>query len=285
MPIIRSRHSFDDHFTQIPNAWIRDPRLSLKAKGLLAQLMSHSVGWSISLKSLARDNDCGIDLIRSAIDELRQVGYLVRSDARERDDQGRLGDYIYRTSEPTSEKPTLENPTLENPTPKNNNSKEEKDKEDTLSTAELERDFDEFWKTYPRKVGKEQARKAFRRLYSKHRDDMLNGVTRMANDPNLPEQRYIPHASTWLFRAGWEDEPFPERQRTPEEIALLARQKSEADRARRLEASRQLHEEMDRAVQQAAPPPKCVHGKTIVSCTTCSQRLADGADPNDLIAN
>ena len=35
MPVIRGHHSFDNHFTQIPNHWLRDSRLSFKARGLM----------------------------------------------------------------------------------------------------------------------------------------------------------------------------------------------------------------------------------------------------------
>ena len=41
MPLIRGHHTFDDQFVQIPNAWMRDNRLSLKARGLLAQIKTH----------------------------------------------------------------------------------------------------------------------------------------------------------------------------------------------------------------------------------------------------
>jgi len=64
MPLVRGRHSFDDQFTQIPNAWLRDNRLSLQARGLLAQLMSHAPGWNITQESLAKANNIGRDAMR-----------------------------------------------------------------------------------------------------------------------------------------------------------------------------------------------------------------------------
>jgi hypothetical protein len=76
MPLIRGHHSFDDHFTQIPNDWLRDKTISLGAKGLLAQLLSHAPGWRISQESLARDNGVGRDAIRTLINELLEAGYL-----------------------------------------------------------------------------------------------------------------------------------------------------------------------------------------------------------------
>lgn len=121
MPLIRSEHFFDTDFTQIPNAWLRDQRLSLGAIGLLGQLLSHKPGWSISQESLAQANGCGRDLIRSLINELTAAGYLERSQERTRNGLGHMGGYTYRTTEPhnlvtMSDSPTLAQPTLGAPT-------------------------------------------------------------------------------------------------------------------------------------------------------------------------
>lgn len=71
--------------------------------------------------------------------------------------------------------------------------------------------FDEFWKVYPRKVGKLAAKKAWGRikpapgLY----DKILLAVEQQKK--NLQWQRdngqYIPHPSTWLNQGRWDDEP------------------------------------------------------------------------------
>lgn len=75
--------------------------------------------------------------------------------------------------------------------------------------------FDEFWQTYPRRAGKAAARKAWDRLSrTVGQQVMLDGARRLAADPNLPskdEARFIPHPSTWLNAAGWDDDPLPPR--------------------------------------------------------------------------
>ena len=70
--------------------------------------------------------------------------------------------------------------------------------------------FKEFWEHYPRKVGKRAAETAYRNA-TKRTDEstILEGVKRYATDPNLPDPKFIPHASTWLNRDGWLDEPEP----------------------------------------------------------------------------
>ena len=104
-------------YTVISNHHLRNKDLSLKAKGLLSQMLSLPEDWDFTLKGLSRINREQIDAIREAVKELEQAGYIVRS--RERDSQGRLrgADYIiYEQPQPVPDSPTLDNPTLDNPT-------------------------------------------------------------------------------------------------------------------------------------------------------------------------
>ena len=100
MPLIRGHHSFDDHFTQIPNNWVRDSNLSLKAIGLLTQLMSHRPGWNMSISSLARFNKTGVRTIKSAVQELELNGYLLRSEKQQHNPDGTFADFIWTTADP-----------------------------------------------------------------------------------------------------------------------------------------------------------------------------------------
>ena len=109
-------------YTVMSNHHLRNRALSLKAKGLLSQMLSLPEDWDYTLQGLARINRESIDAIRQAIRELEQTGYIQRS--RERDEKGRLrgADYvIFELPQPipASVSPTLENPTLENPTQEN----------------------------------------------------------------------------------------------------------------------------------------------------------------------
>ena len=104
-------------YTVMSNHHLRNKALSLKAKGLLSQMLSLPEDWDFTLKGLSLINREQIDAIRAAVRELEQAGYIVRS--RERDSQGRLrgADYIiYEQPQPVPDSPTLENPTLDNPT-------------------------------------------------------------------------------------------------------------------------------------------------------------------------
>ena len=122
------------------NHHLRNHALSLKAKGLLSQMLSLPEDWDYTLQGLAQINKESIDAIREAVRELERAGYIKRS--RERDERGCLRGTVYTIYEqphaeptpeepaqalptsdnPTLEKPMLEKPTLENPTQLNTES-------------------------------------------------------------------------------------------------------------------------------------------------------------------
>ncbi|STY72322.1 Uncharacterised protein [Megamonas hypermegale] len=106
-------------YTVMSNHHLRNKELTLKAKGLLSQMLSLPEDWDYTLAGLSHINREKIDAIREAVRELERAGYIVRS--RERDEKGRLrgADYvIYEQPQltPTPDLPTLENPTQEKPT-------------------------------------------------------------------------------------------------------------------------------------------------------------------------
>jgi biotin operon repressor len=215
MPLIRGHHSFDDHFTQIPNAWLRDSKISLGAKGLLAQLLSHAPGWKVSQENLAHANGIGRDAIRTLINELLEAGYLSRSEDRERNEKGYLGGFTYTTQDPSAE-PTLDNPTQDNPLHKNNNIKKNNLKNNERIYSDFQEfHFEEFWKNYPKKVDKGAALRAFRKA-AKNFDTkvILEGAKRYAEDPNLPERQFIKNPATWLNAEAWNNGPLPQRKKT-----------------------------------------------------------------------
>ena len=107
-------------YTVMSNHHLRNKELSLKAKGLLSQMLSLPEDWDYTLAGLSLINREKIDAIREAVRELENAGYIQRS--RERDEKGCLRGTTYVIYEqppkldlPTLEKPTLDNPTLEKP--------------------------------------------------------------------------------------------------------------------------------------------------------------------------
>ena len=134
-------------FTIMSNYHLRDKNLSLKAKGLLSQMLSLPEEWDYTLAGLACINKEGKDAIRSAVNELEQAGYITRRQTTT--EGGRFGsnEYVIR-ERPVLPSPLPENPTTastptelpvsENPTQLNtNSSKTEKEKTELSSTDSL----------------------------------------------------------------------------------------------------------------------------------------------------
>lgn len=121
------------NYTVMSNYHFKDKSISLKAKGLLSQMLSLPEDWDYTLSGLATINKEGKDAIRSAINELEKAGYVYR---RQRyDSKGQFSHNEYFVFEypdeiqkhiipplsetPSSENPTTDNPSADNPTTEN----------------------------------------------------------------------------------------------------------------------------------------------------------------------
>lgn len=96
-------------FTQVSNSFLRDERLSFKAKGLFCYMFSMSDGWNFTIRSIAKQQKDGEASVKSALDELKEFGYI-----KYEKHQDGSGTY-YLDDEPKLENPKLENPNMENP--------------------------------------------------------------------------------------------------------------------------------------------------------------------------
>jgi hypothetical protein len=107
-----------DNFTIVPNRWMRDTRLSRRARGLLVELMGHRAGWQTSIEHLAKTGPEGPAALKSGLSELEEAGYLVREWTR--DERGRRSGTKYMIVDPahaetagSDEKPSA-TPSVEN---------------------------------------------------------------------------------------------------------------------------------------------------------------------------
>ena len=126
MAIVRAKRK--TNFTIIGNTGLKDKRLTLKAKGLLAYMLSLPDDWTFYETELTKHSKDGRDAIRSALRELEGAGYLVRN--QERKDSGKFGQKEWKvwdepltdeplTDEPLTDEPLTENPSAVNPTADN----------------------------------------------------------------------------------------------------------------------------------------------------------------------
>ena len=113
-------------YTVMSNHHLRNKELTLKAKGLLSQMLSLPENWDYTLTGLSHINKESIDAIRTAVLELEKAGYIERVQGR--DEKGKMTAITYTIYEqpispvpknPTSDKPILEKPKADNPTSEN----------------------------------------------------------------------------------------------------------------------------------------------------------------------
>lgn len=97
MKVTRSHPT--SRFTVLPNDALEDERLSFKARGLLAYLLSRPDGWSTDSSELATHGPDGRTAVLSALKELEEAGYLRRT--RGRDEQGHFFTQCEITDTPT----------------------------------------------------------------------------------------------------------------------------------------------------------------------------------------
>ena len=114
MPVFKVKKVKD--YTIMPNTHLHNRQLSLRAKGLLCQMLSLSPEWNFTLQGLAYINKEGLDAITTVIHELEQAGYITRN--RIRDEKGLLREMEYTVySSPKPNDNCSNNPIVENPMP------------------------------------------------------------------------------------------------------------------------------------------------------------------------
>jgi hypothetical protein len=79
-------------------------------------------------------------------------------------------------------------------------------------------DFEDWYRHYPRKVGKLNAEKAYGAIIKKQkatREELIAGVMRYAAERATEDPKYTKHPATWLNGGCWADEPKPTAFATP----------------------------------------------------------------------
>lgn len=80
-------------------------------------------------------------------------------------------------------------------------------KDDTKTNININNEnvFNEFWKLYPRKVGKFQAKKSFLKLDKEEHQKIIYATKVFAKENEATEEKFIPHATTWLNQQRFRD--------------------------------------------------------------------------------
>lgn len=211
-----------DRFTVVHNRTIEDDRLSFRALGLLVFILSKPDNWRTHVAHLATTHSEGREAVRVALGELEECGYVERKWMR---GEGELTPSMHYLVSELPACPEIGNPEnwasrnrpAQKPAPSNKGSKEvvSTDSQQTLTPDPVTAAFDEFWRIYPQKTAKGQARKAWAGAVKRAGGTakILEGAARYAADPNR-DPKYTAHPSTWLNGERWDDEPIPSRTAT-----------------------------------------------------------------------
>lgn len=101
-------------FVQVSNSALADKNISLKAKGLLAFMLSKPVDWTFYIGSMSSELKEGKEAIAGAINELIESGYVQRNELRDEDNKFAGIEYIVwyfpQTGNPVTGIPISGNP-------------------------------------------------------------------------------------------------------------------------------------------------------------------------------
>ncbi len=114
MNTVFKREKKDQNYTVMSNYHLRDKNISLKAKGLLSQLLSYSSDWNLTINGLCSVLKEQEKAVKNTIKELETSNYLTRT--RLQDEKGRFY-YKYIIHEkpkyPYPQNPPMDNPLVE----------------------------------------------------------------------------------------------------------------------------------------------------------------------------
>ncbi len=216
MTIVRAPR-LERNFTIISNSVCLDPRLSMRALGMLVRLLCRPDDWHTNSETLAREFDCGRDQVRAVLRELAEAGYM-----QLRKEQGIGGKfsskwYVFDAPhQPEPEKPEAGKPAPGNPYVGGSGSIPRTDlpRTDTNPLTpkgeESPTGFAKFWETYPKKVGKDAAVSAWKRKVKAPETigAVLTAVDQQkrSDEWKKEEGKFVPNPATWLNQGRWKDE-------------------------------------------------------------------------------
>ena len=121
-----------DNYVVLDKGFLNDNRLSWRAKGLLAYMLSLPNDWLFSISDLAIRSKCGRDTTANIIKELTNAGYIHKEQGRTNIGKfGKMDLLLFEapqaapftenqvTESPLTENPLMENPLTENPLTEN----------------------------------------------------------------------------------------------------------------------------------------------------------------------
>ncbi|MFB6272166.1 MAG: hypothetical protein ABEL51_04630 [Salinibacter sp.] len=115
--ILRTQKDRDHPFVILDKTGLDDPRLSWKAKGLLAYLISKPDDWQVRLHELINASTDGRDATKSGLAELDECGYFKRVQRQDpaTGEWCEQETHVYENPQIEDDSPQTENPSTDNP--------------------------------------------------------------------------------------------------------------------------------------------------------------------------
>ena len=194
----------EDNFVIIDKAFLLNEEISLKAKGLLALLLSYPDNWQFYKAEIVQHTTDKENSLNSGLKELIENGYIVRK--QRKDENGKFEGYEYHVYEkPSTEKPSTEKPSTEKPillnnkNTKNKNTKNKNTK--TTPSPELGSEFKEWYSKYPHPRNEQQTMKNYintRKTYSAEQlMTALNNYLAEIEEQHT-DKRYIKYSTNFV---------------------------------------------------------------------------------------
>lgn len=189
----------EDNFVIIDKAFLLNEEISLKAKGLLALLLSYPDNWQFYKAEIVQHTTDKENSLNSGLKELIENGYIVRK--QRKDENGKFEGYEYHVYEkPSTEKPSTEKPSTEKPILLNNKNTKNKNTKTTPS-PELVSEFKEWYSKYPHPRNEQQTMKNYintRKTYSAEQlMTALNNYLAEIEEQHT-DKRYIKYSTNFV---------------------------------------------------------------------------------------
>lgn len=208
-------------FAQIANSALRDSRLSFKARGILALVLSNVGEWEATARWIEEQSEVdGAHAVQTALNELTALGY--RQVINERGSGGQIRTVALWRHLPEE---AIIRPPENPPTGLSDHRKTDprlehhpSEHHEQNTSSEIVRKpvdddplFAQFWNVYPRRADKGHARRAWQKAVRKVDPSVIiAGAASYRDDPNR-EPEFTAYAATWLNGERWFDESLPER--------------------------------------------------------------------------
>ena len=212
----------NENYSVISNGFIRRKDLSWKAKGILTYILTLPDDWKINLNEITTHATDGEKSFRSGWKELETAGYIKRYPVR---NGQRISHWetIIRESvdiEPSAElscsvdvqdvdvqKVDVQNVELLSTY---NNQVLKEQSTNKPSSAELTERFEKLWELYPRKKGRQDAFRHYKKAIKEGATDekIKQGIEEYVKEIKAKGTKidYIKHGSSWFYGKKWADD-------------------------------------------------------------------------------